>query len=422
VVGLSLSAVYLLGGRSWLVHFAFPLAFILVAVPWPVKIEQPFIQTLTEWVAVATVNGLNLCDVPAIKHGSLIEISAGMVGVEEACSGVRSFQATLMASLFLGQLWNFAWASRLLLIGAGVVFAFFCNIIRALLLSFVAEKKGLAAIDKWHDPAGFTILAVTFLGLLALALFLRPKAGRSLAAAETHERRNLPGWVTSVFAAWVLFIAVGTELWYRTAKAPSAAWWRVEWPENQPNFTEIPLTPKVRELEFDLGRQARWKEDDGSDWTMFYFRWLPGLASSRNFARWHNPEQCLPAVGFQRVADYAPTIVRKGEIELAFQTLRFDLHGMPWYVFFCVWEDRKEPGEPKLPEQWTLGARFRAVLQRRRHLGQQMLEVAISGIADEQAARAAFERRIPELLRPDSIFPATDFTSASASAAGKTSD
>jgi exosortase/archaeosortase family protein len=357
--------------------------------------------------------------VPAIKHGSLIEISAGMVGVEEACSGVRSFQATLMASLFLGQLWNFPWLSRLLLIAAGVAFAFICNIVRALLLSFIAEKKGLAAIDKWHDPAGFTILAVTFLGLLALALVMRPKSGRGLAATETHERRSLPGWVTALLAAWVLFVAVGTELWYRTAPAPSAAWWCVEWPESQPNFTEIPLTPKIRELEFDLGRQARWKEDDSSNWTMFYFRWLPGLASSRNFARWHNPEQCLPAVGFKRIAEYEPTIIRNGEIELAFQTLRFDLNGVASYVFFCVWEDRKEPGEPKLPEQWTVGTRLRAVLQRRRHLGQQMLEVVITGIDDEKAARAAFERRIPSLLKPDTILPAEDLVPANAGAAGK---
>jgi len=414
VVGISLCAAYFLGGKPWLGHFAFPIAFIFVAVPWPVAIEQPFIQALSEWVAVATVNGLNLCDVPAIKQGSIIEISAGRVGVEEACSGVRSFQATLMASLFLGQLWNFALRYRLLLIGAGVAFAFLCNILRALLLALVAEKNGLSAIDKWHDPAGFTILAVTFLGLLGLALLLRPKVGRSLAATETHERRSLPGGLTVALAAWVLFVAVGTELWYRTAKPPSAAWWRAEWPEKQPGFTEIPISPKVREMEFHLGRQARWKEDDGSDWTMFYFRWLPGLASSRNFARWHNPEQCLPAIGFQRVAEYEPAIIRIGEIGLIFQTLRFDLNKVPHYVFFCVWEDRTEEGELKLPEQWTVGARLRAVLQRKRHLGQQVLEVVISGIEDPQAARAAFEHRLPSLVRPDSILPAPDPASADA--------
>ena len=406
VIGLSLCAVHLAGGRSWLWHFAFPIAFIFISVPWPVKIEQPLIQTLTDWVSSLTVGGLNLCGVPAIQQGNVIEISTGIVGVEEACSGVRSFQATLMAALFLGQLWDFRWRSRFILIGAGVAFAFFCNVIRALLLSYVAEKNGIPAIEKWHDPAGFTILGVCFAGLLGLALLLRPRTGRGLAPAETRAPEILPRTFVTALAAWVVLVAVGTELWYRTAPASLSAWWRVEWPEHQQAFAEIPMSAKVREMSFDVGRQAHWKEDDGSDWTMFYFRWLPGLATSRNFARWHNPEQCLSSIGFQRVAEFSPAIIRKGEIELLFQTFRFDLRGTPHYVFFCVWEDRKEPGGPKLPEEWTIGSRFRTILQRKRRLGQQVLEIAITGVENEKIARAAFERRIMELLQPDSLIPA----------------
>jgi exosortase len=407
VIGLSLCGVYLTGGRQWLLYFAFPIAFIAVAVPWPVKIESALIQTLTEWVSSLTVDGLNLCSVPAFRHGNLIEISTGMVGVEEACSGVRSFQATLMAALFLGQLWNFPLRSRAVLLGAGVVFAFFCNVGRALLLSIVAEKCGVPAIEKWHDPAGFTILGVCFAGLLALALWLRPKTGRALAAAELHAPENLPGALVAALAVWVAFVAIGTELWYRSAPAISSAWWRVEWPEKQPAFAEIPLTPAVREMKFDSGRQARWREDDGTMWTMFYFRWLPGVATSRIVARWHNPDVCLAAAGFQRVAEYEPAVIQKGDIELVFRTYRFDARDRKNFVFFCVWEDRREPGAaPAAPEEWSPASRWRAVLQRKRRLGQQTLEIAISGLENEKDARAAFERRITALVQPDSLLPA----------------
>jgi exosortase len=407
VVGLSLCAVYLVGGRPWLLHFAFPIAFIFVSVPWPVKIEQSLIQTLTAWVSSLTVDGLNLCGVPAIQEGNLISISTGTVGVEEACSGVRSFQATVMAALFLGQLWNFPLRSRSLLLGAGVVFAFFCNIIRALLLAFVAEKHGIAAIEKWHDPAGFTILGVCFVGLFGLALFLRPRTGRALAATESRRPENLHGAFVAALAAWVVLVAAGTELWYRSAPAALSSWWRVEWPENQPAFAEIPITPAVREMRFDSGREARWREDDGTEWTMFYFRWLPGLATSRIVARWHNPDICMVAAGFQRIAEYEPLVIRKGDIELVFRTYRFDVRERKTFVFYCIWEDRKDPGAaPAAPEQWTPASRWRAVLQRKRKLGQQALEVAISGIENERDARAAFERRITALLQPDSLLPA----------------
>src|SRR5437773_4424927 len=40
VAAVSLSFIYLAGGRAWLRHFAFPILFFLVAVPWPVRIEQ----------------------------------------------------------------------------------------------------------------------------------------------------------------------------------------------------------------------------------------------------------------------------------------------------------------------------------------------------------------------------------------------
>ena len=415
VVGLSLCAVYLTGGRSWLLYFAFPIAFIFVAVPWPVRIEQALIQTLTEWVTVLTVDGLNLCSVPAIRHGSLIEISTGMVGVEEACSGVRSFQATLMASLFLGQLWNLPWRPRLVLIGTGVALAFVCNVVRAMFLAFVAEKNGLAAIEKWHDPAGFTILGVCFVGLLILALILRPRVGRALAADGPGGSQPLPGGFVAALAAWVVFATVGTEWWYRSAPAGTSAWWRVEWPEKQPGFAEIPVTPKVREMQFDSGRQARWLEDDGSKWTMFHFRWLPGLAVSRTFARWHNPELCLTSAGFQRIAEYEPAVIRLGEVELVFRTYRFDNAGQIHFVYFCVWEDRQAPGDPLAPpQQWTAATHWRAVLQRKRHLGQQVLEVVIGGIQDEHAARAAFEKRITSFLHPDTVLPAGEIPTGDA--------
>ena len=407
VVALSLCAVYLAGGKSWLRHFAFPIAFIFVSVPWPMKIEQSVIQTFTGWVSALTVDGLNLCGVPAIQTGNLIEISTGKVGVEEACSGVRSFQATIMAALFLGQLWTFPLRSRLVLLGAGVVFAFFCNVIRALVLAFVAEKQGLDAIEKWHDPAGFTILGVCFIGLLGLALLLRPKRGRGLASDAAGAPQSLPVPFVVTLAAWVILVALGTEMWYRSAPPPNSAWWRVEWPETQPSFAEIPLSPAVNDMKFDTGRQAHWREADSTVWTMFHFRWLPGLATTRIFARWHNPDICLVAAGFKRIAEYDPIIIRKGGIELVFRTYRFDAQERKNYVFFCVWEDRRDPAEElRPPDEWNPASRVRAVLQRKRHLGQQVLEIAISGIENESDARAAFERRITEILQPDSILPA----------------
>ena len=402
VIGLSLCWVYLSGGRTWLAYFAFPIVFNLVSVPWPVKIEHPFIHLLTDWVTSLTVGGLNLCQIPALQTGNLIELHNGKVGVEEACSGVRSFQATLMASLFLGQLWAFRWRPRLVLIAAGVVLAFVCNVARAWLLAYVAEKNGIPAIEKWHDPAGFTILGVSFLGLLALAMYLRPPSSRGLASGDIPVSHSAPGWMVAALAAAVVFAAAGTEIWYRTGKLVPATWWCLEWPTGRAEYREPPFSDAVRAIGFDEGRNARWKEDDGTQWTVFFFRWMPGLATSRILARWHNPEYCMPAAGFKLASQSGLDRIKVGDIDLVFKSYRFEQEGNSIHVFFCIWEDVKDPDDKIFaPGEWTFRNRLDNIWQRKRKLGQQVLEVGIAGVADDAKALESFKRHITPLLRPD---------------------
>src|SRR5258708_3331714 len=51
---------------------------------------------------------------PSVLHGNIIEVSRGMVGIDDACSGIRSFQATLMIALFFGELYSLRLARRML--------------------------------------------------------------------------------------------------------------------------------------------------------------------------------------------------------------------------------------------------------------------------------------------------------------------
>ena len=106
VVGLTLLVVYLVLGVEWLKRLAFPIAYFLVAVPWPTILEMPVIQGLTRADAGITVELLGWLGVPAMPHGNVIEVATGEVGIDEACSGIRSFQATLMISLFLGEFYR----------------------------------------------------------------------------------------------------------------------------------------------------------------------------------------------------------------------------------------------------------------------------------------------------------------------------
>jgi exosortase len=109
-------------GWSRAKHFIFPIAFFLVAVPWPWPIENGITQSLMRLNTAIVVELLNLFGVPTLAHGNVIEISTGVVGVEEACSGIRSLQATLMITLFFGEFYRLRWTRRIGLIFCGIAF------------------------------------------------------------------------------------------------------------------------------------------------------------------------------------------------------------------------------------------------------------------------------------------------------------
>jgi len=87
-----LAFLWSVGGVSWLRHFAFPVAFTLIAVPWVSPLEEPIVQGLMRVVAAISSELVALFGIPAQLEGNLIRIPNGLVGVNEACSGVRSLQ------------------------------------------------------------------------------------------------------------------------------------------------------------------------------------------------------------------------------------------------------------------------------------------------------------------------------------------
>jgi exosortase len=176
----------------WLRHFAFPVCFILVAVQWPYRIEHNLTQGLMRLDTNITVELLGWLNIPAMQHGNLIELTTGSVGVDEACSGIRSFQSTLMAALLLGEFYLLARRARLLLVVGGLVLAFGFNVLRTLLLAWQSSAGGTQALEKWHDPAGFTITIACFLVLWAIAVFVKRRTTGLQDYRTTGPRRQRP--------------------------------------------------------------------------------------------------------------------------------------------------------------------------------------------------------------------------------------
>ena len=443
VAALTLLYLWCVGGRPWLRHFAFPVAFFFVAIPWVTPIEVPIIQGLMRMVAAVAAETVTLFGIPTQLEGNLIRVSSGLVGVNEACSGVRSLQTALMIGLLFGELKRLSISRRVALVASAIALALAANFCRAVFLVWVAATRNVSEVSRWHELAGYAIVGLVFIGTFGLAYLLGksevagqksdsnsgfqpepsgmastlpvlqtgcpPDESGRMPELRTHSRSR---WsvVSSPYVAaalcWLLVIEVGVASWYRAHESNLVATtrWGVQWPKASPNFRELKIDEEVRrQLRFDQGHAASWTLSDANFQgasgaskpntiicLLYLFRWNPGRNSAL-LANLHRPDVCLPAIGWTQVAD---TGVRNypvaGSFILPFRHFEFQHptseNSAPQiaHAFYCLSEDRMPaaagPGS-KLPQMasahstWTRNERIRQVLEGRRHLGQQVMEI-----------------------------------------------
>lgn len=164
--------VLALAGPRTLRHFAFPLLFFYLAVPLPKVLWNPVVFSLQGLVTHLNVETLNLLGIPAERRAHLIQLPRCVVGVDEACSGIRSLQSSLMAALFVGDLTLRHPAGKLLFLVAGLGLALLGNFLRSLYLSLTAHRHGLAALESVHDMAGWSVLVFTAIGVMLFGWLL----------------------------------------------------------------------------------------------------------------------------------------------------------------------------------------------------------------------------------------------------------
>ena len=401
VVGLTLAIVAFVGGRKWLWHFAPAIGFFLVAVPWPNAFETALTQGLMQHVARLTAELLRWGGILAIPDGNLIRLGTGTLGVDEACSGVRSLQSMFMAALFLGELHLLAWPSRVALTGLGLLFALACNVVRTLVLAIVADREGLAAIDRWHDPMGFLILVGTLAGLAASVRFFR---SRELppAVGESARLRWLPLPVIAGVIVWLGLAEIATEAWYRSHEnpVPRAGGWMVGTPTTFREYRELPVKDRIHQILQDhQSLNTVWRGEDGSEWLLFFFKWFP-TRTSQQCARFHRPEVCLPAAGRRLIEERPRVVMTVAGAPMTFRHYVFEDSGRRLSVFFTLREGSWGEVEAADMLADTRATRLRRVFEGRRDLGQQSLEVAIWGAASPAAAEDAFRARMSTLLVP----------------------
>ncbi|WP_043587340.1 exosortase/archaeosortase family protein [Geminisphaera colitermitum] len=123
------------------------------------------------WITDLVLASLHLLGIPADTAGNVILLAHASVGVEEACSGIRSLLSCIVAALFFSAtLVRRPWA-RVLLIALAPPLAFGMNILRSLALTLLANS-GVDINGTWHDATGFAVLGITVAAIAGIAVML----------------------------------------------------------------------------------------------------------------------------------------------------------------------------------------------------------------------------------------------------------
>lgn len=182
IIGTICGLIAYFSGWKLLRAMAFPLAFLLFAVPIPVIIYNEIVfplQFLASRFATSCLETLNLF--PIMREGNVLIMPGMRLEVVEACSGIRSLMSLLALAAGYGYLAEKSIAVRWFLFLAMVPLAIVSNGTRVMITALMTNYIGPKAAEGFmHEFSGWVIFVVAtalFLGLHSLTIFVRKKMG-----------------------------------------------------------------------------------------------------------------------------------------------------------------------------------------------------------------------------------------------------
>ncbi|MCS6316490.1 MAG: VPLPA-CTERM-specific exosortase XrtD [Nitrospira sp.] len=171
IVGVALSFI----GRPAMRVLAFPLSYLLTAIPLPVFLYNTLSHQLQLWSSALGVGFLQAIGVTAFREGNVIDLGPVQLQVAEACSGIRylfplTSLALLCAYLYRDRLWK-----RVMLVVSALPVSIFINGLRIGIVGVLVEFYGPQAAEGFlHLFEGWVLFLAT-LGLLVLEMWILSK-------------------------------------------------------------------------------------------------------------------------------------------------------------------------------------------------------------------------------------------------------
>jgi exosortase len=337
VAAALLTAALLLAGGGWPALRArlFPLGFAFTAVPWPIPVELFVTQRLLHFVTTGVVATANLLGIAALQRANVIEVRGGLVGLEAACSGVQSLQASLMAALFLGEFFGLNTTRRVALVFLGGAGAFLANYSRVLAITVLTALHGASTAAGWHDTIGALATFSTFALLYLGARGLTPS--RSIPATVSRLGVATDPWpvLVRVCACGIVLLPLLAWGWFAHGRngseiAPVSPRWQTDVSRLPPGWRAESFAAGPREaalLRYSEREGWRLVGPGGVTAWVVHLWWKPG-GSLPGSAFTHTPALCMPWAGWTPRGPAEPIALRIGREAFPALAARFEQDGV----------------------------------------------------------------------------------------------
>jgi exosortase len=164
-----ISFVPMLGGLVWTFwgfarfrSLAFPLILLLTMVPPPVIVYNAAAAPLQLLASRIAADLAQFVGVSIYRDGNIIHLANTSLGVAEACSGLHSLSALIVASLLLGFLENGSLWARVMVVVLSIPLAIAVNVLRVTGTAILADFHSEFALGYYHAFSGWLVFVLGF--------------------------------------------------------------------------------------------------------------------------------------------------------------------------------------------------------------------------------------------------------------------
>ena len=173
IVGLLACAIGLPGIRL----LAFPLLYLLAAVPLPAFLQGELSSRLQLWSSALGIGCLRLIGVMAYREGNVIDLGPIQLQVVEACSGIRYLFPLMALTLLCAYLYRESFWKRALLVVSSIPISILLNGFRIGAIGVLVEAYGGGAAEGFGHFFEGWVFFVASLGLLCAEMWILARVG-----------------------------------------------------------------------------------------------------------------------------------------------------------------------------------------------------------------------------------------------------